>query len=215
MQGLTSNLSCTLIYDQMYSLVVCTQSFFLLCIFSFLYFLHSHIMGGLSCLTMAYVLSSHSITPSHTCTAAAWWAVAAVLFIVERMPRVVGSNHWLPPFPLGACTPFSLTVSMFGADRGLDMALQGSIACWCVSHWAPLPLSWPGPIKYHFCFSVLNAFNFLSFLHRCLSLSPSRALIVMSANMAHKISSLCLSTVYFYFIEAHKSLPLFFRLVFK
>lgn len=153
----------------MYSLVVCTYSFFPDLISSSAsfpsstFFIHIHIMGGLSSLTMTYVLSSHSITPSHTCTAAAWWAVAAVLFIVERMSRVVGSNHRLPPFPLGACTPFSLTVSMFRADCGLDVGLQELVACWCVSHWAPLPLGWPGTHEVPFLLLCLECLEFFIF----------------------------------------------------
>ena len=63
---------------------------------------------------MSY-LPTHSNTHTHTQTHrhTLWWSLVgqleAAVFIVERMYRVVGSNHWLPFYPLGVCIPFWLS----------------------------------------------------------------------------------------------------------
>ena len=54
---------------------------------------------------------THTHTQTHRHTL--WWSLVgqleAAVFIVERMYRVVGSNHWLPFYPLGVCIPFWLS----------------------------------------------------------------------------------------------------------
>lgn len=70
-----------------------------------------------------------------------WWSPwgpsEAAVFIVERMYRVIGLNHWLPLFQLGACTVNYWQVNV-RADcvlkgvSGLDSRLQFSLSL-CIS----------------------------------------------------------------------------------
>lgn len=98
---------------------------------------HNHITGGLWCLTVTHVPSAQ-LTHTHT---QVWWSPwgpsEAAVFTVQRMYRVIGLNHWLPLFQLGAGTVDCWQVNV-RADcvlkgvSGLDSRLQFSLSL-CIS----------------------------------------------------------------------------------